>query len=1634
MPLFNIGQLSSGVYYDGKQIRPNDSVVPVLLVVDGNGKTASLKGDPITIADVVPPLVLGTLEQTQGVSNYKITPSGLTISDDANGVLKVYHVLATSLLTDATIASIIANPSFVALMDYGFNQNQTYVAGTSPSIVTSAITGVSRVYISTTNSFREIKHGDSIISHVLAVDPNGLKTLKTTSSRRVTDYTAPTFTGFSIGTIAGGSISVSWSSVEDAGDDAINQETTVYVGVYTSAKGLEVGNPSTITSITPTGSERLITITNEATQSVNIGNGGQGGAPLDNATTYHIYAVARDAANNYSTVSYYTATTLDTTDPLVKNITISQTAGNYVFSATGGEISDNISGDLEMYLVMSSEVLSPDNNDADFKAAIESASIESTAKNVNVPYASGDISAPTLTTLKFWNKSTATYTPIGETSPVAPHKLLGYLVVRDAARNIGFFESTEITVADRNVPTISNFAVTQGASDYTFTVAPATRVSDGRNGPLKVYMFVASANVADLRAFVNTYASNAAAAMAKNENFAYSASSGAVAPPALTASKFWDGSAWKDVDDLRLNVGSTSLSAHLVVLDAAEVPNFATVSSVPISDRTAPAFSGTLALTAEGETSIKVAWSSAITDNVGITEAHVYYSTTAPAATTPAGITTWKGLATTYNAEVDPPTSLASASNSTVTGLTAGTTYYAYLCVKDAAGNELNLATSPASVTTPAPVVVAPSAPVTSYVNRYVELPDFDSNTTTIQSVYGASDTAAMQNTFTNSAAKTLIMWLDKPGRNFEESNYGGFNTSTTYLFNQQGMDFHFRILNQAQTISYKALPGIRSEFNTDRINMFIAVTKSADGTIKAYSNISGDAGSGPPLDPDPGIIKNIGALIQESVFSQTPVPSGSLDFTNFGNSYFISKTSAHWKDLIVFPEALTLPQIQALYDRPRHVVDLHGPNLTRVGNVVSKSADSECRVGIPVYLHGKAYFEFDVDKFDKNTSSWGLAETTWLQFTNHLGSESSNGRAISVASNHGGWFGYFGGANDDSRPFISADNYNTTSRQTLGIAVDYDTGHAWWSVNGNYGGFNPVTRVSLTHNTKSRIAQVDPAVDSLINVKRMRYVVIKPYNASTKIYLKSSYAYCPAGFTPFYTGEIQPYSETHMNLRTSAGATWTASSTLSASFSPSLLADDDSLSEFHSNYRINPNWVEVAFPNNEERIVNKIRMICKSDGGRSEYGPDLFKIQGWNASSGSWTDVYVRSVSNGWRTLSRAIGPTVSTSVLEDVFYFVNAAAYPKYRLLATNTMDFMIFTTLDMFYVDPAGVNVVHYESRYSEPMPRFTDTFTDRSTVPRSLSYTGYTMSQSTNVDIVGFPAGSSPIPNDGDFTVMVPIRLAYQTIGAGDRIGCLALGVLSQIRYGDGEYMNQSGFAFKTITLPAMASRWYNNYHVLSIVYTASGTKAKTYLHYYTTDSSVISSVSTPEDTVSSSILRQELKFNWQGSSQPLGSINIRAATMFPSALSETVLTAAAKKILATGVTYYSFVVREKSTGVGGGNNAPGLIAIPAMSWNLSQSLSQSNVVRFRPNSGGALTNLFDNDLGTRLDYDNNSYNIGDELFYFESRENVSSFTITYHRPIYRPGFQIFKNGVLVYTDASVASSSETPSPYTVTYNV
>ena len=248
--------------------------------------------------------------------------------------------------------------------------------------------------------------------------------------------------------------------------------------------------------------------------------------------------------------------------------------------------------------------------------------------------------------------------------------------------------ATTVT-ADGTDPVVSGFDANQSATGYAFS--PSGTVSDNKAGPLKVYLIMADTEMTAAQlALVKTSVQDSA----KNENVQYTAGASLdVATLNLSATQYWNGTANQAISD----AVSGSLVAHLLVLDANNNAGSAATAAKTVADRTAPQFSGSVALEGVGSDSIKVSWDAGFTDGRGLDSGIVYYSTADPGS----DLAAWKLAA---SSETVAASSLAAAGDKTVGGSLAAGTYYAYLSVEDAAGNTLDVQPSPASVTLAAPV------------------------------------------------------------------------------------------------------------------------------------------------------------------------------------------------------------------------------------------------------------------------------------------------------------------------------------------------------------------------------------------------------------------------------------------------------------------------------------------------------------------------------------------------------------------------------------------------------------------------------------------------------------------------------------------------------------------------------------------------------------------------------------------------------------------------------------------------------------------------------------------------------------------------------------------------------------------
>jgi len=80
----------------------------------------------------------------------------------------------------------------------------------------------------------------------------------------------------------------------------------------------------------------------------------------------------------------------------------------------------------------------------------------------------------------------------------------------------------------------------------------------------------------------------------------------------------------------------------------------------------------------------------------------------------------------------------------------------------------------------------------------------------------------------------------------------------------------------------------------------------------------------------------------------------------------------------------------------------------------------------------------------------------------------------------------------------------------------------------------------------------------------------------------------------------------------------------------------------------------------------------------------------------------------------------------------------------------------------------------------------------------------------------------------------------------------------------------------------------------------------------------------------------------------------------------------------------------------------------------------------------MNHLIDSDPSSYVNWRENPQPVGTKLFNLYFKERVQNITIYYARPRYAPGWKIYENDVVVYTDTSNHGNSLEPSPYTVTY--
>lgn len=289
---------------------------------------------------MVAPVVTGSI-----INNTTGTQATLRVNSDQAGT--VYYVIGGSD-TNPTAAEVLAGQ----LGGGGaplFSGNFAVTAATNfDQVLASLIVGTAYTvnFIS-----RNAGNEDSAVGEVAFT---------------ATDSTAPTFTSSSIINNTLGT--------EFTHRAVVNENSTVYVVVTTSATvpsaaQIFAGNDHT-------GSSAIVASNSSATATVNLDQLLTG---LTEGTAYHIYAVARDAAFNFSTVNSLTATATDSTTPTINSHTlVSVTSTSFIDRVNSSE-------DGVVYYVVTTSNTTPSiaqvvaGNDHTGAAAFKSGSAAATA-------------------------------------------------------------------------------------------------------------------------------------------------------------------------------------------------------------------------------------------------------------------------------------------------------------------------------------------------------------------------------------------------------------------------------------------------------------------------------------------------------------------------------------------------------------------------------------------------------------------------------------------------------------------------------------------------------------------------------------------------------------------------------------------------------------------------------------------------------------------------------------------------------------------------------------------------------------------------------------------------------------------------------------------------------------------------------------------------------------------------------------------------------------------------------------------------------------------------------------------------------------------------------------------------------
>ena len=466
MPIYSVPSMSINKYQDSSRIAPGDEVVPIILVVDEDGRMTSLQGETIKIRDKSPP-VLSPLS----ISNQ--TPTTITVSLQSSETGTVHMVLSTSELSDVR-SSDVKTASLDGI-----------VSSTSLSVTENVLD---------THDF-SVSPATAYYIYLAAEDETGNlgPTLTLTP-----DNEAPTGLEHVKLTLA----SPPWNNINIANLDMIEDSGTGIVA-------LDIFASQTTTK--PASRTHGVDASQVPTTESYIVND-DGVQMFEENSVYYIWVDAVDARGFRSTLPGDVPLSFKTEEagnPDIVSFYVEQADDSYMFYKARGTIKNYELEDvypLQVCFVLTDQIFNTAQNVLDEVISIAELPVgahkqllmsESDYNVVTGQYEVG-VENLDLSSSQYWNGSA--FVNVSELAPNAPYRLRAYLLVRDPVKDIDGTHSHDdngnpyyvnslainsgalLSVVDRSPPfTPSHSSITSSVSGNQITVSGLTGIQDGRS-------------------------------------------------------------------------------------------------------------------------------------------------------------------------------------------------------------------------------------------------------------------------------------------------------------------------------------------------------------------------------------------------------------------------------------------------------------------------------------------------------------------------------------------------------------------------------------------------------------------------------------------------------------------------------------------------------------------------------------------------------------------------------------------------------------------------------------------------------------------------------------------------------------------------------------------------------------------------------------------------------------------------------------------------------------------------------------------------------------------------------------------------------------------------------------------------